>query len=84
MVCGMKPFSNGIPYGVTGDRGTMNHPHWEFDSICPKCGHVTRVCSPVGELVVRVHCNHCEHGYEYTHVIREYEEVEEVLRQHDS
>ncbi|WP_407653160.1 zinc ribbon domain-containing protein [Alicyclobacillus acidoterrestris] len=39
----------------------MTHKHWEFDSICPKCGHSTRVSAPLGELVVRVHCDHCSH-----------------------
>jgi len=53
------------------------HTHWEFDSECPKCGKVNRVSAPVGEQVVRVHCDHCTHGYDYTHVVLEHEEVKE-------
>lgn len=54
----------------------MNNRHWEFDSICPKCHNVIHVVSSAGELVVRVHCHHCNHGYDYTHIVREHEEVE--------
>lgn len=56
---------------------SMIHKHWEFDSVCPKCGSVNHVKAPVGEHVVRVHCMHCAHGYDYTHVVRDHEEVDE-------
>lgn len=49
---------------------------WEFDSVCPKCNKVTHVISSPGELTVRVHCDHCEHGYDYTHIVREHVEIE--------
>ena len=55
----------------------MNHVHWEFDSECPRCGQVNHIQASVGETVVRVHCVHCTHGYEYTHIIHEHVEVEE-------
>lgn len=55
----------------------MHHVHWEFDSECPRCGHVNHVSGPAGETVVRVHCEHCTHGYDYTHVVREHVEVED-------
>ncbi|WP_169794030.1 hypothetical protein [Alicyclobacillus acidiphilus] len=53
------------------------HKHWEVDSVCPKCEQVNHVTLPEGEHVVRVQCVHCEHGYEYTHIVREYTEVED-------
>lgn len=56
----------------------MNSKHWEFKSICPKCDHVSTHSSPIGEVVVRIHCEHCSHGYEYTHVIIEHKEVEDI------
>lgn len=47
----------------------MTHKHWEINSVCPNCGKVNHVKVPEGEHVVRVHCEHCTHGYEYTHVV---------------
>ncbi len=55
----------------------MSHTHWEFDSVCPKCGKTTHVKSPSGERVVRVHCEHCSHGYEYSHIVNEHAVVED-------
>ncbi len=55
----------------------MNHKHWEFDSICPHCGNVTHIISPKGELVISVRCEHCSHGYEYTHIVHEHIEVDD-------
>lgn len=51
------------------------HVHWEFDSVCPRCGNVNHVQTSVGNQVAIVHCEHCIHGYEYTHVIQCHEEV---------
>ncbi|GMA61609.1 hypothetical protein GCM10025859_20490 [Alicyclobacillus fastidiosus] len=52
--------------------------HWEIESICPKCENVNKVSIPEGELVVRIYCEHCTHGHEYTHVVREHiESVDE-------
>lgn len=56
----------------------VHHKHWEIESICPKCENVNKVIIPVGEHVVRVHCEHCTHGYDYTHVVRDYVEVDET------
>jgi transcription elongation factor Elf1 len=53
------------------------HQHWEFDSECPRCGKLNHVKAPVGEQVVRVHCEHCTHGYEYTHIVQEHKLVED-------
>lgn len=53
------------------------HVHWEFDSECPRCGKLNRVASPVGERVVHVHCEHCTHGYDYTHVVVEHVDVKD-------
>ncbi|MCL6487367.1 MAG: hypothetical protein K6T76_00295 [Alicyclobacillus mali] len=53
------------------------HVHWEVDSICPQCGNVNHVVVPAGEHVIRVACQHCPHGYEYTHVVQEHEIVED-------
>ncbi|MCF8566104.1 hypothetical protein LLE49_15370 [Alicyclobacillus tolerans] len=53
------------------------HVHWEFDSVCPKCDKVNHITAPVGETVVRVHCEHCAHGYEYTHIVTEHQTVED-------
>lgn len=55
----------------------MAHRHWEVDSICPKCGKVNHVSFPEGEMLVRVDCEHCTHGYEYTHVVTEHKVVED-------
>ena len=55
----------------------MSDAHWEFDSECPKCGNITHVKCPVGEHVVRVHCEHCSHGYNYTHIVHEHQTVKE-------
>ncbi|GLG00155.1 hypothetical protein Alches_01940 [Alicyclobacillus hesperidum subsp. aegles] len=53
------------------------HKHWEVESICPRCEKVNVVQVPEGEHVVRVHCTHCEHGYDYTHIVKEFTEVED-------
>lgn len=53
----------------------IEHAHWEFDSECPKCGSLNHVTAPIGENIVIVHCSHCTHGYEYTHVISEFQVV---------
>ncbi len=55
----------------------MTHIHWEIDSVCPQCGNVNHVRVREGERVVRVHCEHCTHGYEYTHVVYEHTVVED-------
>ena len=55
----------------------MVHGHRAVDSICPRCGRVNHVEVPVGERVVRVFCQHCTHGYEYTHVVMEHTVVDE-------
>ena len=55
----------------------MKHTHWEIDSECPKCGKINHLNIPAGETVCRVHCEHCTHGYEYTHVVNEYQVVED-------
>lgn len=51
------------------------HRHWEIESTCPNCGKINKHNIPEGEHVVRVHCDHCTHGYDYTHIVREHEEV---------
>ncbi|GMA63905.1 hypothetical protein GCM10025859_43450 [Alicyclobacillus fastidiosus] len=62
---------------LRGGDDMNDHKHWEVQSICPKCEKANKVSIPVGEIVVRVHCTHCEHGYTYTHVVREYVEVDD-------
>lgn len=51
--------------------------HWEVNSICPKCLRTNHIIVPVGRHVVRVACSHCRFGYEYTHIVEEYEYVPE-------
>ncbi|WAH38472.1 hypothetical protein [Alicyclobacillus dauci] len=51
--------------------------HWEIESVCPKCEHTNVVTIPAGEQVVRVHCEHCTHGYDYTHVVQDYVEIDD-------
>ena len=55
----------------------IHHKHWEFDSECPRCGMVNHVKAPEGEHVVQVLCEHCAHGYQYTHIVHEHVEVED-------
>ncbi|MCL6636923.1 MAG: hypothetical protein K6T26_03140 [Alicyclobacillus sp.] len=55
----------------------MGSKHWEVDSVCPRCEKVNHLRIPVGERVVRVYCEHCTHGYEYTHVVQEHVTVED-------
>ncbi len=54
-----------------------HHGHWEIDSVCPHCDKVNHVIIPVGKTVVRVHCEHCTHGYDYTHIVQHPTYVEE-------
>ncbi|MCI0183367.1 MAG: hypothetical protein OWR52_02030 [Acidibacillus sp.] len=56
----------------------MPHRHWEVDSECPRCGKINHASIPVGERVVRIHCEHCTHGYDYLHVVAEHTEVEDM------
>ncbi|MDQ0191344.1 hypothetical protein JI721_14025 [Alicyclobacillus cycloheptanicus] len=60
----------------------MKGRHWEVDSVCPKCEKTNHILIPEGETVVRVHCEHCTHGYEYTHVVTEYDVVEDETDEH--
>ncbi|WP_206832386.1 hypothetical protein [Alicyclobacillus fructus] len=53
-----------------------HHKHWIVESICPRCEKKNVVEVPEGELVVRVHCQHCEHGYDYNHIVREHKEID--------
>jgi transcription elongation factor Elf1 len=55
------------------------HTHWEFDSVCPRCGKVNHGKTSVGNYVVMIHCEHCTHGYEYKHIVAEYKEVEDLV-----
>lgn len=55
----------------------VHHTHWEIDSVCPRCGNVNHVKVPAGERVVRVHCEHCTHGYDYMHMVKEHEIVDD-------
>jgi transcription elongation factor Elf1 len=48
----------------------IHHTHWEIDSVCPKCGKLNHVKVPTGEKVVRIHCEHCTHGYDYIHMVK--------------
>jgi Zn ribbon nucleic-acid-binding protein len=57
--------------------GCSVHTHWEFDSVCPHCQKLNHVTTSVGNHVIRVHCEHCIHGYEYTHIVADYKEVED-------
>lgn len=50
----------------------MKHRHWEINSVCPKCGKVNHLSIPEGYHVIRVHCEHCTHGYDYTHIVHEH------------
>ncbi|QQE80057.1 hypothetical protein [Alicyclobacillus sp. SO9] len=56
----------------------MQHRHWEIDSICPKCEKTNHLSVPEGNTVVRVHCEHCTHGYDYIHVVQEHSVVEDA------
>ena len=38
---------------------------------------MNHVRAPAGEAVVSVHCEHCTHGYDYTHIVQEHVEVED-------
>ena len=60
---------------------TLHRIHWEFESICPQCGTHNHVKAPAGEKVVRVHCSHCPHGYEYTHMVEQHLEVEDRVQE---
>lgn len=55
----------------------MTHTHWEFESECPHCGKINHGKCPVGEQMVVIHCTHCTHSYDYIHVVREHDEVED-------
>lgn len=70
-------FSCWTSIALHGGDDMTTHKHWEVDSICPKCEKVNKVVVPEGELVVLVQCMHCEHGYQYTHVVRDHTEVED-------
>jgi Zn ribbon nucleic-acid-binding protein len=50
---------------------------WMVESVCPHCNKVNAIKIPVGEQFAFVHCDHCTHGYDYIHVVREHIEVEE-------
>lgn len=61
----------------SGGWQIVKHRHWEVDSVCPRCGKTNHVSVPEGETVILVHCGHCTHGYEYTHVVSEHDVVED-------
>jgi transcription elongation factor Elf1 len=58
----------------------LNRYHWEFNSECPHCGKTKHIKVPKGQQVVRVYCEHCPHGFEYTHIVQEYIEIEENIK----
>lgn len=60
----------------TGRGILLEQKHWEFDSECPRCGKINHVSAPPGEVAVSVHCDHCTHGYDYIHIVKEHVEAE--------